>query len=525
MGNFPYFLINKFIGMSKSRDILDLLPGQLSINENYLYASTGGLYERGGGAELTANPSGGTDPVFSLGNYLTPNGTNYLITNQDSTVYYYNAGWQDLSMSLTADKKMRWEGAGFEANRSLYGVNANDSVVKITGNTPAGSTVSNSPTDCIQLKLHKNRLFGINNKDTLYFTEALDFDTWNTGVNTIEIAPGIDGNCQALEVWGDALFIFKNDGIYVLPNADDPVPDLNWSILRTDSTTGTQSTDSVKRTRDGIYYLSSDNYIRSIGPGVSFSSGEYTLGESGSPIVSYDIQDDLLILADTTVRNNVQAIVFNDLYIVSMQSVNNSGNYNDLTYYADTSKFNQLPNIPKLQPYWGEFTGFDYDFFSVQESGTKTLLYGAKGDTGNVQETLNDLIHNDNSAAIVSRAILGWIPVGGPGLFKRFKQIYFAGDTEAWDINLRFNGYRLGTELPGPDEGTEFNYRTSGTTGGAVGTAVVGTDVVGLTGVGSTKYRISLKGHYFNAQFGNANADEFTRILSLTLYYRPIRQL
>jgi hypothetical protein len=523
MGNFPNFTINKFRGMSKSRDMLNLLPGQLSHNQNYLYSSTGALYERGGGAELVVNPSTGSDPVFSLANYVAPNGTNYLITNQDATVYYYNSGWNDLSLTLTADKKIRWEGAGFEANRALYGANANDSIVKVAGNTPVGSLVSNSPTDAIKLKTHKNRLFAVNNADTLYFTEVLDFDTWNTGVNTIEIAPGIDGNIQGLEVWGDALFIFKEYGVYVLPNADDPVPDLNWVILRTDASTGTQSTDSVRRTRDGIYYLGSDNYIRSIGPAVSFSSNEYTLGNSGSPIVSFDIQDDLDQLADTTVRNNVQAITYGDLYIISMQSVNNSGSYNDLTYFADTSKFNQLNGIAKLQPYWGEFTGFDYDFFATQASGNVTKFYGAKGVTGNVQESLNDLIHNDDDSAIESRAILAWLPVESPGLFKRFKQLYFVGDTEGWNIDLKFNAYKLGTDLPGPGEGIEFEYTTSSSTGGTVGTAAVGTDVVGLTGVSSKKYRLNLRGHYFTAEFSNDQADQFNRVVSLTVFYRPIR--
>lgn len=524
MGSYPYITIKNFIGMSKSTDKISLLPGQLSRNDNYLYMSNGGLYERGGGAELVANPSGGRDPVFSLANYVSPNGNNFLITNQDSTAYYYSSGWNNLSFSLATDKKVRWENAGFESNRSIYGVNGIDPVIKITGDVPVGSLVSDSPTDMIMLKLHKNRLFGINGKDTLYFTDVLDFEEWDTSVNTIEVAPGIDGDIFSIEIWGDALFIFKEYGVYVLPNADDPIPSENWAILRSDASTGTRSTDSVKRTRVGIFYVSSDNYIRMISPSITFSSGEYSLGGSGSPIVSEDIQDDLINLWDTTERENVQAISYKDLYIVSLESVNNGGNYNDLTYFADTSKFNQLPGVQQLQPYWGQFTGFDYDFFAIQTLGGESTFFGAKGVTGNIQETLNDKIHNDNSFPIKSKAILGWFPLGGDGLFKRIQQIYFSGDTEAWNIDLIFNSYKLGKVLPGEGEGVAKFYSTSSILSSGVGTGIVGSSNVGVTGVGTSKYRLGLKGHYFVAEFGNENVNEFTRILKMIVYYRPIRQ-
>lgn len=522
--NYSYLEISTFRGLTKSNDVLSALPGQLSKNENYLYMSNGGLQERGGGAELTTSPTASSDPVFSLSNYKAPNGSEFLVTNQDSTVYYYNSGWNDLSMSLTADLKTRWEQAGFESNRALYGVNGTDSVIKVAGNTPVGSTVSGSPTDAIQLKLHKNRLFAVNNDDTLYFTEALDFDTWNTSTNTIEIAPGIDGPIVGMEVWGDALFIFKERGVYVLPNADSPVPKLNWVILRADAITGSQSTDTIKRTRVGIMYLSSDNVVRLISPSVSFSSGEYSLGGSGSPVVSEDINDSISSLLDVSSKGRAAAIVFNDLYILSFQSVNNSDTYNDITYFADTNKFNQLQGIVQIQPYWGEFTGFDYDFFTVQTSSNEQKIYGAKGQTGSIQETLNDGVNNDNSNAIVTKAVMAWNSLGVPGLSKRFNHIYFAGDTENYNIELNFNAYRLGKQLPGEGEGISRVYSTTTDSGAIVDSAIVGTDTVGLKGASSQLYRVNLRGNYFTAEFGNSNADEPTKVLKVVVYFRGVSQ-
>jgi hypothetical protein len=223
-------------------------------------------------------------------------------------------------------------------------------------------------------------------------------------------------------------------------------------------------------------------------------------------------------------KDNAQAIVFNNLYILSLESVNNTGTYNDLTYFADVTKFNQLPGVVQPQPYWGQFTGFDYDFFATQISSNEVKFYGAKGLTGNVQESLNDSIHNDNSSAIESKAILSWHGLGSSGVSKRINHIYFTGDTEDWNITLNFNAYRMGKTLPGEGEGIGRVYTTSGTTGGVVGTAIVGTDAVGLKGVSSTKYLVNLRGNFFTAEFSNCNADQFTRVMKLLVYFRNINR-
>jgi len=522
MSSFASISIDKFRGLNTTRDELSLIPGQLSLNQNYLYMASGGLRERGGGAKLSDPPSAGA--VFSLANYINENGTEFLITNQGTDAYYYSSGWNALSLTLTTGKKTRWAQAGKGSATALYGVNENDSVIKISGTTPTGSSVSSSPTTCLDLVKHKNRLFAVD-ESTLYFTEILEFDTWNTTANTIDIAPGLDGKITAIEVWGDALFIAKEFGWYVLPNAGDPVPKINWSILRADAATGTKSTDTVRRTKNGIYFLSSDNFIRVLSPNISFSSGEYTLGGSGTPVISIPIENDLEELLDDSAKGNAQAIVHDDLYIISFQTTNNSGSFNDVTYFADTNKFIQFEEIQTLQPYWGEFVGFDYDFFSRQVGSGDVKLYGAKGTAtvGEVHETLNNTIHNDNSGAIKSRAILGWYPIGGESLYKKMKQIYFVGDTEDWDLTVKVDAYKFGDLVPSVGQGTTYLFRSNDNSKAVVGIAVVGTAVLGDLTVGSGKFRTSLKGHMFRADMSNLSANQFTRIDKLIVYYRPIK--
>lgn len=261
--------------------------------------------------------------------------------------------------------------------------------------------------------------------------------------------------------------------------------------------------------------------MRLLSPNISYSSGEYTLGGSGSPIVSEDINSDLELLLSRPTIANAQAIVFNDLYILSFESVNNSDTYNDLTYFADVAKFIQQPQIQQPQPFWGTFTGFNYDYFTTQKDNDRIKLYAVKGENGQTHETMNETINNDNGGAIESKAILAWYPIGNESTYSKINRIYFVGDTENWSIDLVFDAYEYGELVPSAGVGTA--YQSTGSSISTVGTAVVGTDLVGSLTVGSSKFRANLRGNKFRAEMSNLNANEFTRILKIIFYFRPIR--
>ena len=61
-------------------------------------------------------------------------------------------------------------------------------------------------------------LFSLDEDGTLNWTEALAYETWNTGVNNTVVGKSADGKGQRLAIWGDSLFIVKEFGVYVLPN-------------------------------------------------------------------------------------------------------------------------------------------------------------------------------------------------------------------------------------------------------------------------------------------------------------------
>lgn len=527
MSNYPSITISTFLGLDSGRDKLDLLPGQLIVNENYLYDIDGSLYERGGGDLLSASPSSG-NPMYGLGNYQNNSGGQFLISVQGTSAYYYNAGWNTLGVTLTSNLVMRFENAGFGSGRALYGVNGTDSVLKISGTTPAGSFVASSPTDATQIKLHKNRLFAIDGKDKLYFTDSLAFDTWNTGANFIYIAPGKDGFLKAIEVWGDALFIFKERAIYVLPNAGDADPTTTWNILKTNASTGTLSPDTVRSTDDGIYFLASDQYIRRINSSISFSSGEYILDGSGASVMSYQIKQEMTADIDVSNIQKATAISFGNRYLFSYQTINNASSYNDRMYCLDVRKFapknqNIISSQDYAEPFTTKITGLNFNYMAKQTVTGQEVLYGIKGADGTTHSAFDDSLHNDNGSAIDSKAMLAWVAPGGESLLKRLRTVMINADVESWTIQLKFNSFRDGV-IPSQGEGTVKEFDSISDIGSVVGTGIVGTATVGSIGQRTQRYSYDmyLRGYYFTIEFGNANADEFTRINSVTLYYEPI---
>jgi hypothetical protein len=504
MPQFPAIVIDRFIGMDLTKNKLSLLPGQLMLNDNYLYLQNGGLQERGGGAKLSDPPSAGV--LYGLGNYINENGSEYLVTIQGTDAYYYDSGWNALSLTLTSNKRTRFQMAGAGSSRALYGVNGADS------------------TDVTAIATHKNRLFATSTT-TLYFTETNAFDTWNTGTNTIDIAPGLDGDIQALEIWGDSLFIFKETGVYVLPNAADASPTSNWKILRTDAITGTLSPDTVKKTKDGIYYLATDNVVRQVGPATTFSSAEYTLGDSGSPTVSYAVNEELQTNLDASNKGRAFAIVHEDLYVMYWQSTQQSGSQNDRCFFADTGKRYSIDGIPVPQPYWGSITGALFDFATHQFSGSANTFYGVGGSDGVVQECFNVGVSNDAGNAIASKAILGWISPAGDAVLNKMKQVKLTGDVEGWSITLRFDGYDLNGEIPSDGSGTSKTFDPHASSGiSLVGTAVVGTATVSSVGIATSKFRLGEKGYFFKIEMENLNIDEPTKINQVVIYFRPIKK-
>jgi len=522
MSNRPNVTISRFLPLDTTQNKTSYDFGRLMKNHNYLYLQNGGLEERGGGTDLAAGPA--ASKAYGFANYKNNEAAEFLLLTQGTKIYYYNSGWVDAGVVLTSNQYMRFEQAGFGANRNMYAVNGSDSVTKITttASVPAASAVASSPTDGEFIKLHKNRLFVANNRDTLYYTDVNAFETWALGTNDIEIAPGVDGYIQGLEIWGDSLFIFKERGIYIIPNAAESVS--SWSVLKIDAETGTLSPDTIRRTKDGVYFLATDGRVRKINPNVTFTSGEYVLGGTGSPVVSERIQETIDLYIE---RGNIQrahAVLYKDLYILSYNSTDATGNEMDICYAADTTKFEQIPSIQTLQPFWTQFTNFEFDFYAVQTVSSDPVLYCVDESAVTASRLVRG-IHNDSSSAIESVIEVGWSAppdrfTGQPdtATYRLFHPIIVFAELENWDVDVEVATYKLNDFIPAEISGREYTVSGASSTA-LVGTAVVGTGTVTNVGIKSQKFRTGLRGNFLAIKCENLNADEFTRINKIIVFY------
>mgnify|MGYP003131883256 CR=1 FL=1 len=513
--------MDRFLGLDNSADELGLLPGQLRRCENYVFMANGGLKERAGGSKHSDPPVAGA--IYGLSSFTNSSGTSYLICAQGTDLYYYDSEtWNAFGLTLTASQTVRFEAAGFGATPALYACNGEESIIKIDmGASPQAALLTtgapdNAPETVQFLKLHKNRLFGSDGADTIYFTDTLDFDTWNKGTNNFQVDPGINGNIQAMEVWGDSLFIFKEEAVYVLVNADASLSD--FKVLKTDANVGTQSPDSVKTTKMGIFYFSIDGYVRKISPAISFSSNEFTLGGSGSPIVNYSLRYSIELHQDETDFVNVNAFVYNNLYILSFKTNENIQAYTDRTYFADTTKAIPFESEQTLQPMWGQFTGYDYRFFNILDN----VVYGAKGLSGEVHTILEKDVTNDDGAAIKSVAKIAWLPVGGSSIYKRFNKVIVKMDGQTYPLTVYLQSYRTGKGgTPPIDAGIRKEMESSSPA--YVGSATVGEFPLIYVGVMTEEFTTNLNGNYIQIQFENENIDEPTQVYGFDLVFRSIR--
>jgi hypothetical protein len=121
------------------------------------------------------------------------------------------------------------------------------------------------------------------------------------------------------------------------------------------------------------------------------------------------------------------------------------------------------------------------------------------------------------------RAVLGWNHLGSPNTLKKLLRVVVIAETEAWNINVKINAYKVPSILPEKGLGINKIYSKQGSSGGVVGSGLVDTAVVGSIGMGSSVFPVNMLGHYFRLEFSNSNTGEPIVVNRIELYYKAIR--
>ena len=202
-----------------------------------------------------------------LGFYIDPTGVRYLIVsrpgpgitqarNEETGV------WSTIAANFAATVMVQY------ANRA-YLVAAGDEVDpggywEPVGGFTAIATMPKGNTACI----YKERLFisgsGVN-ANRVYFSNAADFGTWNTGVNFFDARSGDGQSIIKLTIFQDTIVIFKQNSTYVFSYDSAPsrgaVRIINTAIGCTNNNCVVEHENSLYVLHeDGVYQLANWNF-------------------------------------------------------------------------------------------------------------------------------------------------------------------------------------------------------------------------------------------------------------------------
>lgn len=458
--------IPNFMGMRQGANRLNLELGQFIELENMEYVASGNLvYLRTKrGSTLVKNideQSNGAD------NYVYNLSTSFLVwVDPAGNLKYLNEGTgvvSTLTSALTANSQNEFVMFGAQTASSLYGANNTNGVYKISGSTPAYSAIGSSPNlDTMWYSTVSGRMMGAL-KHTLYYTNVqvaetnlTNLETWNTGSNTAVFSPDSGAGCVKGIEFGQAQYLFKDTGIWVLPNANEASS--NWVFPKTKASVGTRSPETVKLAKygnqAGIIYLATDKTLRVFFGSLERNAGNIpTVFNDESYVISEPFQNILDQIPDAQL-DKCRAKFWNNYYILNVVGQNQTSITQ--TIVVDTSKLlPQQQNEDIQQPYFFTATNMEYTDMVVRD--TDNTIYGFHKD-GFIAEIFKNDIYTEGfpseAKTIEYKGYLGWNKVSDQEVSLQYLYVNWndISNTTA-KLTITANGFTLGNDPPEIDSG------------------------------------------------------------------------
>lgn len=380
--------IKSFLGQIQQdgTNFLNMELGQLIYNKNMEY-----LYSRGSIFLSTKRGSSFVKdialPVYGAGNYVY-NGTDqfFIQVNSLGRLQYINPSNAMENMPgggfFTPGYQHYFIMYGQGIYSTIYGCDPVGGIYKVNGSTPFyGGYVTTDPADTFCYSNISGRMMKAKGHILSYTnvqvsdTNLTNLETWPGGNKNV-ISPDSGTGIKFLIDNGEVTFIFKDTGIWYLPNANEDPTD--WKFPKTKSDTGTKSPKTVclakyGKKMDGIIFLGTDKTLRFMEPRLDRNAGTLpTLAGSVSKIISGPFQNILDDIPNAYLSKCVGKF-FNGLYILNI--VSKTGTELDLTIVVDTEKLmSKEGNEEFPQPFWFFSDTMNYSEMVVREIDNK--LYG-----------------------------------------------------------------------------------------------------------------------------------------------------
>ena len=198
----------------------------------------------------------------------------------------------------------------------LFILNGTDNVFSIDSAlsvTDEGNTNTDFPRTTIAEWATNNRMFASGSltqslRDIVYFSDALDPQTWNRTSNLFKVRSGGGGKVSGLKMFKEfELIIYKTDSIFVL-NMDGTTPLTDWDLKPLSVVIGCPASRTIQDIGNDQIYLAND--------GVRLLS-RTTFDKLRVGIISSPIQDIIDEINQDSIQNSV-GFFENGLYILGV---------------------------------------------------------------------------------------------------------------------------------------------------------------------------------------------------------------
>jgi hypothetical protein len=185
-------------------------------------------------------------------------------------------GWTSVYSSLTADKDTQF----IQANDRLFILNGTDTVRSMDsseaftdegqGAEEGGGTSTNPPKGTFGCWAQNNRMFISGHlteslRDYIWFSDALDPQTWNTTLGTgnfFRVMSGSGGKVTWIQPFKlNELIIYKEDSIHVL-DMTGTTPLTNWTLQPLNQKVGCKAGRTVKDVGNDQIFLDNEGFVR-----------------------------------------------------------------------------------------------------------------------------------------------------------------------------------------------------------------------------------------------------------------------
>jgi hypothetical protein len=533
--------ITSFLGQKNSKDVnvLSMPIGQLIYNQNLEYISSGtSIYLRTKrGSTLIKDI---IYKAYGAGDYRYNLDDSYLVWVDDNKeLRYYDESSSTINTLTTGidNSNNIFVPFGLGTNSALYGCNNIDGVYKISGSTPSFSLISNSPPlDFMAFSSIAGRMFGV--KGTfIYFTEiqqlsavtSTNLETWNITTNTAQPSPDSGAGFNCVVDSGDAMFFFKDTGIWILPNPQEDT--IHWFYPRANADIGSKSPLTCKWTRygdsEGIIYLASDKTLRFCTAQIERNAGpKPTIVGGSSKIISKYFQTTLNEIP-TAYLNKCTAEYFGRYYILNIVGVGEDTLTK--TIIIDTEKLLQESNLDYPQPYFFFATNMNNTCHVVRKSNNELYGFNKQGYISKLlvedvySEAVPTRINSTGSLAIPWVAYTGWMKANSSEVELAHGYLYWSVSGR-WNIEFGINSFVLGEGVPEYDECTWTTLSPQ-----HVGGSYFDIDIFDVARFSADNIKLSQninsvgKGNYFLYGFRGTTKNQWASIFGVEQLFKQVR--